>query len=404
MTVVTAQAGSISRPAFVKSSRRPMRVLLVTQASGGGAGRHFLDLAELLAAEGVDVTGIYAPRKLDMLFRRRLADGGLPPMHVLPMRRAVHPLDAMDYMKLVRLIRRLGPFDLVHGHSSKGGALARVAARRLGIPSIYTSHAIVTMDPTLPDWQRSIYGRIERWLARRTEALIAVSHDEAQHIRELGIDAAKVHVVTNGITRPDFCARDEARSRLGIAPDEIVIGFVGRLSNQKAPEVLLDAFALAFRDRPKVRLVMVGSGPLDEQVHRHARQLAFGPRVQLLGDVVFTTVMPAFDVFCLPSRYEAMPYVYLEALAAGLPIVSTRVGGATTAVQEGVNGLIVEPEDTAGLAQALGSIVSDESRRQQFAMASAQMADQFTAQRMTQETLAIYEQVVARTASSTQLV
>lgn len=379
---------------------RPLRVLLVTQASGGGVGRHFLDLAEALSAEGVQVTGIYAPRKLDTLFRTRLAEDDLPPMHEINMRRAIHPMDAADLWRLLAVIRRLGPFDLIHGHSSKGGALARLAARRLGVPSVYTSHAIVTLDPTLPEWKRQIYARIERWLAKRTGAIIAVSHDEADHICELGIDAQRVHTVPNGVPAIDFPSREAARSRLGISPNQVVIGFVGRLSTQKAPEILLDAFALAFKHRTDVRLVMVGNGPLDALVEEHVRKLDLSSSVSLLGDVVATDVMPAFDVFCLPSRYEGMPYVYLEALAAGLPIVSTRVGGATMCVEPGENGFIVPPEDVASLSTALVQLVDDAPQRRRFAEASTRMSQRFSVQEMVNQTLRVYEQVLANSRKS----
>ena len=375
--------------------RQPLRVLLVTQASGGGVGRHFLDLAQGLSAEGVHVTSLYAPRKLDTLFRTRLKAGGLPPMHEINMRRAIHPLDAVDLWRLIRMIRRLGPFDLIHGHSSKGGALARLAARRLGIPSVYTPHAVITLDPTLSSWERRVYGRIERWLAGRTGAIIAVSDDEADHLGELGIDARMVHLIPNGAPPIDFPSRDAARSRLGITPDEVVVGFVGRLSAQKAPELLLDAFASAFERNLTVRLAMVGSGPLDAAIRKQIHKLNLGSRVSLLGDVVATDVMPAFDVFCLSSRYEAMPYVYLEALAAGLPIVSTLVGGATMCVEPGENGLLVPPNNVAALSSAMQMLVLDVELRARFAAASVSMATRFTAQRMVQRTLRVYDQVLA---------
>ncbi|HEX4150424.1 MAG TPA: glycosyltransferase family 4 protein [Pirellulales bacterium] len=382
-------------PAARSSVDRPLRVLLVTQVSGGGVARHFVDLARGLSARGVDVTGIYAPHKLDANFRARLADGDMPPMHGLAMRRALHPLDSADLWRLMRLIHRLGPFDLVHGHSSKGGALARMAARALGLPSVYTPNAIVTLDPTLSAWKRQLYGRIECWLARHTAAVIAVSDDEARHIHDLGIDPRIVQVIANGIDQPPFPPREEVRSRLGIKPDELVIGFVGRLSSQKAPELLLEAFARAFTERSDVRLVMVGSGPLHAEMQRRVAALGLASRVMLLGDVVACDFMPAFDVFCLSSRYEGMPYVYLEALAAGLPIVSTRVGGATMCVQPGCNGLLVAPDDGAALAAALQKLVDDRPLRERFAAASRQLARRFTADQMLDQTMETYNSVLA---------
>lgn len=379
-----------------RREKGPRRVLLVTQVAGGGTGRHFLDLAHGLTARGVEVVGIHAPHRLDHHFREQLAAPATPPMHGLPMRRAVHPLDLADLWQMIRAIRRLGPFDLVHGHSSKGGALGRLAARTLGIPSVYTPHAIVTLDPTLPAWQRAFYGRVERWLARQTGAIIAVSEDEAQHIRSLGIRPDKVHVVPNGVDRPQLPDRSEVRQRLGLQPDDVVIGFVGRLSSQKAPDVLLEACAAVFRRHANARLVMIGSGPLAADTKRRVQSLGLAPRVQLLGDAVAMDIMPAFDVFCLSSRYEGMPYVLLEALVTGLPIVSTRVGGAATCVEHNRNGLLVRSENAASLADALTLLVGDRQLRQRFAAASEQMAGRLTTQKMLDRTLDVYQTVLCR--------
>jgi len=382
-------------PPINRVRNRALRVLLITQAPAGGVGRHFLDMAEAMTAQGIEVTGIFSPRKLDAQFRERLTASGVPPMYELMMRQAIHPLDAADLWRLLRLIRALGPFDLIHAHSSKGGALARLAARRLKIPTVYTPHAIVTLDPTLPAWQRSLYKRIELWLARRTDAIIAVSHDEADHICALGIDDRKVHIVPNGIDRPVLASSSEARAKLGIPADAIVIGFVGRLTPQKAPDVMLEAFAAAFRQRPNVQLVMVGSGPSEDDTRRRVERFGLASRVKLLGDVSGPPLMPAFDIFCLSSRYEAMPYVYLEALAAGLPIVSTRVGGTTMSVEPQRNGVIVPPDDVAALAAGLTSLVDDRQLRQRFAAGSLQMAERFTCGQMVDHTLRIYDQVLA---------
>jgi glycosyltransferase involved in cell wall biosynthesis len=376
---------------------RTPRVLLVTQASGGGVGRHFLDLAAGLNSRGVEVVGIYSPRKLDTACRSRLAAGGFPPLHQFPMRRAVHPLDGIDTWRLVRFIRSLGRFDIVHGHSSKGGALARLAARWLSIPSVYTPNAFATQDRGLPGWQRSFYGQVERWLARRTDAIIAVSHDEADHAREhLRIDAHKLHVIPNGIDAIDFPSREEARSRLGLADDEFAIGFVGRLAPQKAPDVMLRAFATVARAHRKARLVMVGNGPLEKETALLAEQLGLGNAVRLLGDVVATQVMPAFDVFCLSSRYEGLPYVLLEALAAGLPIVSTRVEGASMCITPNENGLLTPIDDPPALAAALLFVIQNDALRRQFAAASARRVDRFTCRQMVDDVLSVYHRVLSQ--------
>jgi glycosyltransferase involved in cell wall biosynthesis len=377
-----------------------LRVCLVTEAGGGGVGRHFLDLARGLADQGVKATCVYSAGRSDAQFQQRLARVNGVQLVEFPMRRAMHWTDIVDLRGLVRLLRRLGPFDVIHGHSSKGGALSRLAARWLSIPSVYTPNAFVTLDPTLPSWRRSAYAWIERWLARHSSAVIAVSSDEARHARALGIATEKIHVVNNGIEQPEFPPREEVRSQLGLSPHDFVVGFVGRLSAQKAPENLLEAFLGVYARDAASALVLVGGGPLDAMLRARAEALGLNSRVKLLGDVVATQIMPAFDVFCLSSRYEGMPYVLLESLAAGLPIVATRVGGVKMCVEPEVNGLIVPPENVNALSAALLRLAGDRPLAQRFAAASAAKAGQFTAERMVAQTLDVYRDVLARRANN----
>ena len=159
--------------------------------------------------------------------------------------------------------------------------------------------------------------------------------------------------------------------------------------------MLLDAFAMVVRRQPAARLIMVGSGPLELFVRRKIEQLGLTASVRLLGDVVATDIMPAFDVFCLSSRYEGMPYVILEAVAAGLPVVATRVGGVDVCVEPGKNGLLVPPDDPTALAAALTKLVKDGELRRHCAAASECAAHRFTSERMVARTLQVYEQVIA---------
>jgi glycosyltransferase involved in cell wall biosynthesis len=388
-------------PHAARAPSRPRRICLVTEAAGGGVGRHFLDLAEGLTARDIEVVAIYAPGRCDASFRERQASIRGVRFVELPMRRAIHPLDAVDLRRLIAAIRAYGPFDLIHGHSSKGGALARLAARWLDLPAIYTPHAFVTLDPMLPRWKRSLYGRIERWLARHSAGVIAVSSDEGQHARELGIDPRMVHIVHNGVTSLNFPPREWAREQLGLSPDNFAVGFVGRLVAQKAPEVLIDAFAMLAQGNTKARLVVVGSGPLEPAVRRRIEERGITPRVIMAGDTIATPLMSAFDVFCLPSRYEGMPYVLLEALAAGLPIVASRVGGVATCLTDCVNGIIVGPRSAPCFAAALDRLAGDVGLRQQFSAASADRSLHFSADRMVDETIAVYEHALSRIAAPT---
>lgn len=392
MTLLTSAVGSVSRPLSPSPVRR---VCLVTESAGAGVGRHFLDLAAGLARRGIEVVAIYSPGRCDASFRERQAKITSVRFVELPMRRAVHPLDAVDLVRLVKCIRSEGPFDVVHCHSSKAGALGRLAARWLRVPSVYTPHALVTLDPTLSPLKRRFYGGVERWLARKAAALIAVSPDEAEHAAALGIDPQKLCVVLNGIEPPEFPTRDAVREELGLSADTFCVGFVGRLTSQKAPELLMEALADLKKRQIEATAVIVGSGPEDARLREQVARLGLAGQVRLLGDRVATNVMPAFDVFCLPSRYEGLPYVLVEALAAGLPIVARRVGGAAACVDHGANGFIVEREGSDELANALASLQANAAMRNAFARHSLNKVRSFGLDRMIEETCAIYERATS---------
>ena len=381
---------------FPKVERSVRRVCLVTEAAGGGVGRHFLDLAAGLAKRHIEVVAIYSPTRCDAQFNQRKSQ--LQDVHFvpLPLRRSVQPGDLLDLWKLIDCIRTQGPFDVIHGHSSKGGALARLAGWHLRTPTLYTPHAFVTLDPKLSSLKRVIFGRIERWLGIFAAAVIAVSPDEAEHAQQLGIESSRIRMIPNGILQPDFPPREVARGNLGLATADFAIGFVGRLVSQKAPDILLKAFAALATRLPNLKLVIVGSGPLEGALRRRVDVAGLGSRVLFTGDIIATQVMPAFDLFCLSSRYEGMTYVLLEALAAGLPIVATRVGGVTLCVEDQVNGLIVAPDDAQALAAAVGRLIMDRDCLRQYANVSAERSGGFTADRMVAATLELYEGCVSR--------
>ena len=144
----------------------PLRILMVTEASGGGSGRHVLDLSEGLIARGCDVHLIYSPHRVDRFFRERLSQSGAPPHALCPMGRTIHPGDLSALRWICGYVRDFGPFDIVHGHSAKGRA--GLALRRLasGTPTVYTTHGFILMDPGVPSRKRLFYhaGRMGPWL------------------------------------------------------------------------------------------------------------------------------------------------------------------------------------------------------------------------------------------------
>ncbi|EDQ03006.1 Putative glycosyltransferase EpsF (plasmid) [Sulfitobacter indolifex] len=370
-----------------------LRVALILETSGGGSGRHLLDLARGLLARGHDVTVIWAPGRAQQDFVDALhAVEGLKTVTV-EMARAVGPGDVKSLRALQKVLQCLMPFDILHGHSSKAGALIRLLPRSIPGARIYTPHAFRTMDPGLGQPHRLIYGIIERVLAARATRIIAVSQAEADHASAvLGIAANRLSLVVNGVSLSPDATREAARQAIGLSDQELAVGFIGRLEDQKDPLRFLRGIALAAKRVSHLKAIVIGDGPLRAE----AEALAEGSNVHFMGWQDGPRLMPGLDIFCMTSRYEAMPYTLLEAIHGGVPIIMTAVGGANETVLEGVSGHVL-PLDCGDqdLGEALVSLARDEARRKSFSSASRHLARSRTIDAMVDDTISIYIDAIA---------
>ncbi len=330
-----------------------LKVLHVLEAAGHGTGRHVVDLVTHAPDVSHEVVLPLRPTSRGEDRTSRTAEdlraAGVV-VHEVPMRRSpVHP----DLVRAVLAIRRLARdrgADVLHGHATVGGVVARLAGRSLGRPVVVTPNGV---HPS------RLVRQAERALAPLTSALVAVSPSEARLVRDLGLcPSARVHVVPNGIdlALPTPLDRD-LRAELGLAPDTPLVGWVGRLAPQKAPEVLVRAVAQL---PPHVHAVLVGGGPDAEAVAAAVAASAAAERVHLLGHVPGAAgLLGQFDVLALPSRWEGAPYVPLEAFRAHVPVVATDVVGTRDVVVEGETGWLVPPDDPAALASSLLAALAD---------------------------------------------
>jgi glycosyltransferase involved in cell wall biosynthesis len=368
-----------------------LSLLQVLEPSGGGSGRHFLDLCRAMQRRGHSVTAIYSPLRAEAAFVAELEGMGLDSVVSLAMRRAPGPWDVTAWWQIHRIIAQHGPFHLVHGHSSKAGALTRLRLPGPHVPVIYTPHAFRTMDPTLRSKGRMIYGGIERllgnWLSDR---LICVSRDEYNHALSLGIPEDRLRVVVNGVSAPPSGQRAAIRARYGIPQDALLFGFVGRLTPQKAPERLVEAFARIARDLPRAYLLMIGIGELADTVSGMIKAAGLEDRAHLDGAVPGATAVDAFDVVVMPSRYEAMSYVMLEAAAGGKPLLLTDVGGARTVIEPGKNGYIVANSDDPSELAAAMTRLADPKLLRSFTAQARRRKDGYTLAGMADATEEIY--------------
>ncbi len=381
-----------------------MKVLHVVEATTAGVGRHVHDLCVHMKRGGLEVA-VACPRRRegarhDVTFVERVAAAGAA-VTVLPMRRSISPYaDVRAYRALVRLIGRECP-DVVHAHSSKAGVLGRMAARRAGCPAVvYTPNAFAFLGARRR-WLRWFYERIERWLGHRaTDALICVSRSELALARARSIaPAERLALIENatGLGRSDpQIDPAAAKERMGLAPDRAVVGFAGRLTWQKGPQMLIWAARLVRRSGSEAHFLLVGEGELEGTLRRMVAEFGLQEYVRFAGyqgDIGLA--LAAMDIFALPSLYEGLPYSLMEAMAAGRPVVATWVGGNCDLIREGETGLLFAPGDAAALAGLLLRLLSDPHERGRLGdQAAAAARSRPTPGEMTEQVVALYQRVL----------
>ncbi|OXJ10932.1 glycosyltransferase family 4 protein [Burkholderia sp. HI2500] len=392
----SAATGLRARHAPARAAR--LRIALVVEAAGGGVAVHLADLIDgLSAADDIELHLIvpHGPRFdatiLDAHVLSRCAS-----VQAVPMQRAVGWRDALAVGHVYRHLLRIRP-DIVHSHSSKAGAIARLCVGPWR--QVYTPHAVYTLNPTLGNRQRRVYGTIERLLGRLcTHRIVAVSHDEAQHLNEaLGIPAARIKTIVNGVRPPALMSREEARHALGIALDARVVGFVGRFDHQKGIDRLVRIARGVYRHCGRsVQIVAIGSGDFIAAAGDEADDLP--PNLHVVGRVnQASRYFSAFDLFALPSRYEGFPYVCLEAMAARVPIVATQVSGATELIATHDIGVVVQNEDdTTRFARAIVALANDPAARDAMRANCAAAFGHFSAETMVAHTLDLYHTLSRR--------
>jgi len=362
-----------------------MKILVFTEASSAGVGRHVIDLVEALVSHNHECHLLYGTKRMDRRFSSRAER--LPHTCAIKVFKNPRCSDLSALLHLRRYIRLHGPFDILHAHSTKAGLLLRLAASGFKAAVVYTPHAPLTLNPRLSPLARFGLAHFELALARLTDRVIAVSREEAEHLALCGIPRRKLSVVANGIEP----ALVQASRRHSTGP--VRIGFLGRLSSQKNVNMLLEAFAAAFRCDEAVSLAIGGTGPEANALLAKAETLGILDRVNWLGECT-ADVMSTFDILALPSSYEGMPYVLLEALASGLPIVATAVGGVRSVIQDEVEGLVVQPGDSGQFGAALRKLATDPKLREAFSRNAIVRASSFTLNRMVEETFCVYQQSV----------
>ncbi len=368
-----------------------MRVCHVVEAAGGGSGQVVFELARYGLEHGDDVTVCYAPDRAEAGFVAALES--LPRLRLLPspMHRPVGLHDFYDGWLLWKTLRRAGPFDIIHGHSSKAGALTRLAGVFLPGTVVYTAHAFYSMKPDTP----AIYGWLERILSWLTPCVINVSKGELEHSRGLGIAPSKLFLVPNGATPHFSASREQARLALKAKDGQILCGFVGRLEAQKKPLRALAAFAQAVKLHPQARLILIGDGSLREEVEAERIRLNLQDHCEMLGACDARKILPGFDCLLNSSDFETLPITFLESLNVGAPVIAPPVGGVEEAIIEGVTGFVAQDFSEKALGDALERYLSRSAeQRQQMSASTLQHAALYTAEIMGEKYKILYRALI----------
>ena len=365
------------------------RILQVFEPQEGGVPEHVLKLSVGLLARGwrVEVAG-----PATSPFVRHFVEADVP-MHRLPLTRGSIAGDVASARELRRLDRAAG-FDIIHAHSSKAGALARTVAG--GRRVVYSPHCFAFNRASTSVAARVVTWAVEQALVTRTRAVVAACEwERRQGARVLRGAERRTEVIEYGV---DACA-DEPRDRalVEFAEGGPLAGFIGRLEQQKDPVHLVHAFAHAVEAGIPGKLAIVGNGVLADAVRAEIERKNLTGRAALFpfqpGRVA--EYLKALDLFVLPSRWEALPISMLEAMACGIPVLVTAVGGVPDLLDGRSAGRVVPPKDEAALAAGLTELLGSQETRHRLGAEGRTLAEtRFATARMVAEVEDLYLRVM----------
>src|SRR3989475_5351013 len=360
----------------LEAKRRYVLHIITRMDRGGSARNTFLTAlghdrkrfrVSLVYGRSVPLTAEEAaPMKIDL---ERLSQAGVRVSEEPTLVREVRPiLDAWAMLALWRLVRRERP-AIVHTHTSKAGVVGRLAAWLARVPVvIHTPHGHIFYG-YYGGFASAIIRLLERLLAKITDRIVTLTDRGAEeHVQYKIAGPGKFVTIHSGIDLAYFRSVrvDPAvkRKELGLPPEGVIVGTVGRLVPIKGLEWLLKAAPRVLAEFPQACFVIIGDGPMIGELRQLTSKLGIGLQVVFLGareDV--PECLAALDLFVLPSLNEGMGRVLLEAMAVGCPVVATRVGGIPDIVADGTTGLLVPPRDERALAEAILTFLRDRSRR-----------------------------------------
>jgi glycosyltransferase involved in cell wall biosynthesis len=374
----------VAPPAPARS--RPLRILHVVQHLKGGGAETFVRglTAGLQRRRGLDVRilSIYADG-LDDAERAALG------VHVVSLERRGRGDVVAFYPRLIGAIRSAAP-DIVHAHLHAGKYAGRIGALAAGVPTIvFTEHG--------DEASGLLRDGVKRVLNPRTTRFVVFTEPQrAAFAARERVPLERVVAIPNGVAEPPAADRAALREELGIAPDAFAVYLPARMASQKNHVLALRAFARVFAAEPHARLVLAGTGPLEEPIRRETARLGLAERVLFLGfRADAARLMRAMDAFAMPSLWEKMPLALGEAMRAGLPAVLAPWDGHAEFVRSGVTGIVATDWSVDAFARALARARDGALRARIATAARAFAAAAFGLERSVELHAALYEEIAA---------
>ena len=375
---------------------------IITRLDKGGSAENTFLTVKGLDKKRYDVTLMSGPVQDPSQERRsQVEECGIQYIHNPVLVRNINMVyDAIALFKICRFLTK-EKFDVVHTHTSKAGLLGRFAAKFAGAPLVvHTPHGHVFFGYFGP-LKTKIFILLEKLANRMTDKIVALTHREkADYISYRTCPEEKITVIHSGIELNKFqeyplAEKTKLKKEIGLPGDSFVVGTVGRLVPVKGPEFLIKASQTIIPAHPNTYFLFAGDGPLKKDLQKKAKEAGEEKNIVFLGwrdDIAH--ILSVFDVFCLPSLNEGMGRVLVEAMAHGIPIVASEVGGIPDLITPGKNGFLVPPKNPEELAKHIQILIEDENKRRKMGEAGKKMAPRFSHDTMVKNIAELYEELL----------
>lgn len=295
-------------------------------------------------------------------------------------------------------INKKTPFDVIHAHVFAGALAGAMTGKRLGLPVITTVHGLYSKIWNKLTEKTVLSKQMEKFIIKLPyDKIIAVSQVTANQVKELGISSEKIEVIPNGVNLEKFNPKVRSVKKHLELEKDYIVAFFGRLWKVKGVEYLVKAVPSVVDEIPNVKFLVVGEGPQKESLMELAEDLGISDHVVFHAPIDYSK-MPAYikasDCVVLPSLMEGLPVTALEAMACGVPVVATKVGGTPEVVKDGKNGFLLEPGRPKLIAENLVHLLQNEKLSKEMGTAGRKFVEKYDWDVIAERTLQVYHEAI----------